>query len=170
MKITYITIIISLLLLGACKEKSKPEQKAEQESSAKSNSEFDNIKLTELDGTPIDLHQYKNKTIFINFWATWCGPCVQEMPSIQKAKTELKDEDVLFLFASNEETEVIETFKQKQSYDFHYVKVENLEQLKIMALPATYIFNAERKLVFSEMGYRKWDNKNNIDLILNAAK
>lgn len=164
-----ITVALFIILAG-CKEKEPPNNQDKPAVVKKAESEFDNIKLTELDGTPIDLHQYKNKTIFINFWATWCGPCVQEMPSIQKAKTELKDEDVLFLFASNEETEVIETFKQKQSYDFHYVKVENLEQLKIMALPTTYIFNAERKLVFSEMGYRKWDNKNNIDLILNAAK
>jgi hypothetical protein len=50
------------------------------------------------------------------------------------------------------------------------VRVENLEQLNIMALPTTYIFNPNKQLVFSEMGYRKWDSKKNIDLIINAGK
>jgi thiol-disulfide isomerase/thioredoxin len=164
-----ITIAFSLLLVS-CKEKESANNKNEPEVKTQVQSEFDKIKLTELDGSPIDLHQYKGKTIFINFWATWCGPCVQEMPSIQKAKSRLKDEDIVFLFASNEEVEAIEAFKKRQSYDFHYVRVENLEQLNIMALPTTYIFNPNKKLIFSEMGYRKWDSKNNIDLIINAAK
>lgn len=166
----YKIAVVSLLVLVGCKEKESANNKDKPEVKPKVESEFDKIKLTELDGKPIDLHQYEGKTLFINFWATWCGPCVQEMPSIQKAKSSLKDEDIVFLFASNEEVEAIEAFKKKQSYDFHYVRVENLEHLNIMALPTTYIFDSNKKLVFSEMGYRKWDSKNNIDLILNAAK
>ena len=170
MKIMHKLILIVLVLLVSCKEKESATNKNKSELKTKVESEFDKIKLTELDGKAIDLYQYEGKTIFINFWATWCGPCIQEMPSIQKAKSSLKDENIVFLFASNEEVEAIEAFKKKQSYDFHYVRVENLEQLNIMALPTTYIFNPNKKLVFSEMGYRKWDSKNNIDLILNAGK
>lgn len=162
--------VVFLLLLVSCKEKESSTNKTKPAVKAKVESEFDKIKLTELDGKPIDLYQYAGKTIFINFWATWCGPCIQEMPSIQKAKSSLKDQDVVFLFASNEEVEAIEAFSKKQSYDFHYVRVENLEQLNIMALPTTYIFNPNKQLVFSEMGYRKWDSKSNIDLIINAGK
>jgi thiol-disulfide isomerase/thioredoxin len=170
MKIMHKLILIVLVLLASCKEKESATNKNKPELKTKVESEFDKIKLTELDGKAIDLYQYEGKTIFINFWATWCGPCIQEMPSIQKAKSSLKDENIVFLFASNEEVEAIEAFKKKQSYDFHYVRVENLEQLNIMALPTTYIFNPNKKLVFSEMGYRKWDSKNNINLIINAGK
>lgn len=166
----YKIAVVFLLMLASCKEKESVNNQDKPEVKTKVESEFDKIKLTELDGKLIDLHQYEGKTIFINFWATWCGPCIQEMPSIQKAKNSVKDEDIIFLFASNEEVEAIEAFKQKKSYDFHYVRVENLEQLNIMALPTTYIFNPNRKLVFSEMGYRKWDSKSNIDLIINAGK
>jgi thiol-disulfide isomerase/thioredoxin len=162
--------IIILLAILSCNEKTKSGKTKESVVEKKEKSELDKIKLTELDGTPIDLNSYQGKTIFINFWATWCGPCVQELPSIQKAKNSVSNEDVVFLFASNEEPEIIESFKKKQSYDFHYVRVENLEHLNIMALPTTYIFNPKKKLVFSEMGYRKWDSKSNIDLIINAGK
>ena len=133
-------------------------------------SEFSKIKLTELDGTPIDLTQYKGKAIFINFWATWCRPCIQELPSIQKAMNIVQNENIVFFFASNEATEEIETFKQSNAYKFHYVKVENIEHLNITALPTTSIFNAAGELVFSEMGYKKWDEQTNIDLLTNLAQ
>lgn len=170
MKLICRTAVVILLLLTGCKEKESANNQDKPVVVTKAASEFDKIKLTELNGTAIDLNQYKGKTIFINFWATWCGPCVQEMPSIQKAKNSVKDEDIVFLFASNEDVEAIEAFSKKQSYDFHYVRVENLEQLNIMALPTTYIFNPNKQLVFSEMGYRKWDTKSNIELIINAGK
>jgi hypothetical protein len=50
------------------------------------------------------------------------------------------------------------------------VKAGNMEELNIMGLPTTLIFNPDGKLAFSEMGYRKWDEKTNIDLILKIAK
>lgn len=72
---------------------------------------------------------------------------------------------MIFLLASNEDPKQIEEFKKRHTYNFHYVHVENLEELKIQALPTTYIFNQEGKLKFSETGYRKWDDPDNIDLI-----
>lgn len=117
---------------------------------------------------PIDLEKYKGKTVFINFWATWCKPCREEMPSIQKAMQILKDEKVEFFFASDESKEQIEEFKEAHHYDFNYVRIDNLVDLNIMGLPTTFIFNRSGELVFSEMGYRKWGDKANIDLILNT--
>ncbi|MBK5279104.1 MAG: TlpA family protein disulfide reductase [Bacteroidia bacterium] len=123
------------------------------------------VKLKELDNQDIDLDQYKGKTIFINFWATWCKPCLQEMPSIERLQNQLKDDNIIFLFASNEELDQIEKFKKKQSYAFHYVHLENLEELNIQALPTTYIFNAEGELKFSEAGSRNWDSPSSLELI-----
>ena len=124
-----------------------------------------NVQLKELDDQPIDLTQYKGKTIFINFWATWCKPCIQEMPTIESAQDKLKDKKVIFLLASNEDLEQIERFIKNHTYKFHYVHLENMEALKIQALPTTFIFNTEGKLKFSEAGYRKWDDPENIELI-----
>jgi len=128
------------------------------------------IRLTGLNGQAVNMELYKGKTLFINFWATWCKPCLQEMPSIQRMMEKIKAEDIVFLFASDETSEQIEDFKKRNNYPFQYVQAENIEELKIMALPTTYIFHKSGKLVYNEMGYRQWDDQSNIDLILRITK
>ncbi len=127
---------------------------------------IDKIRLKDLDGTPINLEKYQGKTVFVNFWATWCKPCLKEMPSIEKAQHILQNENVVFLLASAETIEEIDAFRKLHSYPFNYVQIQNSEELGIEGLPTTFIFNKEGKLVFSESGYRKWDEKSNIDTIL----
>ena len=127
--------------------------------------DIEKVRLTELNGDPIDLTDYKGKTVFINFWATWCGPCIQEMPTIDKAQIALKDKGVVFLIASNEDPAEIKEFMEKRPFNFHYVRLTNMEALKIPALPTTYIFDNEGKLRFSETGTRDWNEPNNLNLI-----
>lgn len=128
-----------------------------------------NIKLTDLKGDSIDMVKYKGKVVFINFWATWCKPCIEEMPTIKNAIAILNNDRIEFLFASDETTEQIESFENKHNYNLNYVKAGNLEELGIMVLPTTFIFDREGKQVFSEMGYRKWDDKTNLDLLSKIA-
>jgi thiol-disulfide isomerase/thioredoxin len=158
--------LYSAILFSACNAGSNNNPATE----AASEITITHLKLSEADNTPVNWAQYKGKTVFINFWATWCKPCLREMPSIQKAMKILKNDNVIFLFASDEEADLIEEFKNKHDYQFNYVRVENLEELNIMALPATFIFNPEGELAFSDMGFRKWDDKKNIDLVLNITK
>lgn len=128
------------------------------------------IRLKDLNDQPVNLEKYKGKTVFISFWATWCRPCIEEMPSIANAQKILIEKGVIFLLASGESAEEINAFRNAHDYKFNYIRIENSEESGIQALPTTYIFNPEGKLVFSEMGSRKWDDKNNIDLIINIAK
>ncbi len=128
--------------------------------------DIEKVKLTELNGDQIDLAGFKGKTVFVNFWATWCGPCVKEMPTIDKAQEALKDKDVVFLFASNEDSEEIKEFAERRPFNFHYVRLENMEELKIPALPMTYIFDPNGNLKFSETGARDWSESTNLKLIL----
>jgi thiol-disulfide isomerase/thioredoxin len=131
--------------------------------------EIDMIRLTDLNGQSIHLKEYQGKTIFINFWATWCKPCIKEMPSIKEAQNILQNEKIIFLMASGESADQINEFSITHEYRFNYVIIENSEEMNVQALPTTFIFNKEGNLVFSETGYRKWDEKNNIDLILKIA-
>ena len=163
--------LLFLFTISACKNatETKETNKSTDKISQKGNA-IAQLHLTDLHDQPIDLEKYKGKTVFINFWATWCKPCREEMPSIQEAMKILKDKKIEFLFASDETTEQIEEFKVAHEYSFNYVKVGSLSELNIMGLPTTFIFNSNGELIFSEMGYRKWDDEANIDLILNNAK
>ncbi len=127
--------------------------------------DIDKIELAELNGDKIDMTDYRGKIVFVNFWATWCGPCIKEMPAIEEAQTALNDKEVVFLIASNEEVEEIEEFSKERSLKLHYVRVLNFEQMKIPALPTTYIFDREGKLKFSETGARQWNEPENLTLI-----
>jgi len=155
-----------LLGIIACKDvrKHKPDPGESVQTT------LDEVKLTNLNDHPVDMKQYKDKTVFINFWATWCKPCLEEMPSIKKAKEIMKNENIEFLFASNETIGEIQVFNKEHDYGFNYVKAGNMEELNIIGLPTTLIFNPYGKLVFSEMGYRKWDDKANIELIKSISK
>ena len=165
----YKTSLFLLIALYACGDAITPNDISKEET-APQISTIAQLVLTDLNDQPIDLEKYKGNTVFINFWATWCKPCREEMPSINEAMNILKDQRVEFFFASDESKEQIEDFKEAHDYNFNYVRVENLGNLGIMGLPTTFIFNDGGELVFSEMGYRKWDNKANIDLILNKRE
>lgn len=123
------------------------------------------FQLSTLTGESVDMNAYRGKTVFINVWATWCKPCIQEMPTIAKAMETLQGKDVVFLFASNEEVEEIEGFRDFKKFPFAYVQLKNLEALSIQALPATFIFSPQGELVFGEEGFRDWNTEESIKLI-----
>ena len=166
MNIIYKIAILLIIGVVSCKEKVKNQPDILNQA----DSETNKVKLTDLNNKPIDLGQYRGKTLFINFWATWCKPCLLEMPSIEKAQGILKNKNIVFLFASDESSEEIERFKAGHDYDFNYVRYENPEELNITGLPTTFIFSPQGKLVFSETGYQQWDNQNNINKILKIAE
>lgn len=152
-------LIFGLLILSGCARK-------ERNSSAGGNQiRLSKIKLKDMNDRVIDLSNHKGKVIFINFWATWCRPCIEEMPSIKNAKSTLKGKNIEFLVASNEDLDRIQNFATKTKLGLNFVQLENMEELNIQALPTTFIFNAKGELVFSEMGYRKWDEQKNIEVI-----
>ncbi|WP_164972643.1 TlpA family protein disulfide reductase [Lacibacter luteus] len=168
MKTIFTLSLLLLVVFTGCKEKTKNDQQEKTAPAVKTKSDLDKVKLTSLDGEPIDLNQYKGKTIFLNFWATWCKPCIQEMPSIANAMEKVNKDEVVFLFASTEDAAEIKAFQQQKPFKFHYVKVDNFESLDIMTIPTTFIFNTKGERVFNEMGYRKWDSKENINIITNS--
>ena len=162
-----------IFIIIACNDSEK--RKAEQKISSKrrqdySVTEIGKIKLLSLKDERIDLSNYKGRAIFINFWATWCKPCIEEMPTIRRTMDSLKNSKMVFFFATDESEEDIRRFEAGHSFQFDYVRAANTEELNIMGLPTTFIFDKNGKQVFSEMGYRKWDSRSNLDLLLKIIK
>ena len=131
-----------------------------------------NIKLTDLESNQIkasyvdlydnkvDLSAFKGKKVLINYWATWCGPCIQEMPSLLKAQEALKAENYVFLLVSDEAIKRISRFKDRKNYNFTYLKSTiSLASMRIFTLPTTVIFNEDGKKVKTMVGAIEWDSK-----------
>lgn len=165
MKIKYMFGFVLILGMVACNTGNKSKTVSYEKKT-----ELKKISLTDLNQQAINLDRYKGKTVFINFWATWCKPCLQEMPSIENAQNLLRNEEIVFLLASDESIEQINEFRIKHGYKFNYTRIENSEALDIQALPTTFIFSAQGMLVFSEPGDRKWDDTENINMILKVIK
>ncbi len=112
-----------------------------------------NLTFKALEGKVVNINQFRGKKILVNFWGTWCAPCVQEMPAFQKIYNhkEIKD-NCLFLMISDEDIEKIKAFKVKNSYDFVFVKSDQELKSKIGVFPTTFVLNEELQLIFKKVG------------------
>ena len=126
---------------------------------------LESFKLSNLNGETIDLSEFKGKRVFLNIWATWCGPCIQEMPSILALQEQLKGK-VEFLLASDENLDIINRFASRPpARGLTLVKLDNPENFGINAIPMTFIFDEEGKLIHSEMGARDWASEDSKNLV-----
>ncbi|MDX1629957.1 MAG: TlpA disulfide reductase family protein [Fulvivirga sp.] len=124
------------------------------------------IQLKSLSGTPIDLNKYKGKAIFVNLWATWCAPCIKEMPSLVQMEDQLRGEPVVFFYASNEPLSKIKQFAEKKPWDLNYTQLDMpLESLDVYGLPTTFIIDSKGQIVFKETGMRAWNSPETIEEI-----
>ena len=121
--------------------------------------------LNDMAGRAHTLSDYAGKVVMLNFWATYCGPCIKEMPSIQRLKDKMagKDFAILAVDMAEEPTDV-KAFLKK-----HRIKVdfpllldpdgEVVEQWMISAVPTTFILDPEGKIRYAFYGGLEWDNE-----------
>ena len=107
----------------------------------------------------------KGRVVFINFWATWCAPCIAEMASIQSLYDEYGDE-VVFLMVSNEHFDRTTAFKNEKGYDFKVYRPETIpDNIYGRSIPRTVIINVEGHIVVEKAGAVDW-NSNKIRVLL----
>ena len=115
--------------------------------------------LYTLKGEPVKLGDYRGKVVFVNFWATWCGPCVMEMPSIQRLQEKMKDTPVVFLLISDENTGTIDKFLKKKAWALQSLRRDGPEPavFRSQGIPATFIVNPSGMVVYRHVGSARWD-------------
>jgi len=116
--------------------------------------------LETTEGKTIDFNEYKGKVILVNYWATWCPPCVAEMPSIQKLYNDYGDK-IVFLIIASDTPEKVKPYLLKNKYSFpvYYEKSNALAEFQTSSIPTTYIISKEGEIVVSETGAKNWNSK-----------
>lgn len=115
-------------------------------------------KLIDEHNKPYNLSDAKNKVVLINFWATWCPPCIAEMPSLQGLYEQYQDE-VVFLFVTNEDLVKVHKFMAANSFSFKaYTPLNRIpKELMTKSIPRTFILNKNYEIVVDEKGALDWN-------------
>ncbi len=166
MRIKLFVLGLVLIAFSGCNTKTKEDSKKPDADSK--DSVIESL-FQDLDGKAIDLSDYKGKKIVLNYWATWCVPCIKEMPSLLKAQEILVKENYVFLLASDESVTKIQDFISKKEFDLNFIKFNgSLTQEKIFALPTTFIYNTKGEKVDEVVGAVEWDSREMIEKLRNV--
>ena len=121
-----------------------------------------------LDGEDVPLidSDLESEVLFLNLWATWCLPCLEEMPAMASLYQEFSDQGLAMVAVSNEEPEVVRQFLEEHPYPFTILldPEDTLTlRLEVMALPTTYIVDRQGRIALQQLGSYDWDSPGMID-------
>lgn len=116
--------------------------------------------LESLEGESLNLNQSKGKVVIINVWATWCPPCLAELPSLERLYKRYGDR-VDFYFVSQESVEVLSKFLVKKGYQLPVYRSREAmpESIETRSLPTTYIISQEGEIAMAETGAARWGSE-----------
>ena len=112
--------------------------------------------LTRLDGSPLKLDEQRGKVIVMNFWATWCGPCLTEMPLFEKAIAKYKgDKDVFFLaITTDEDRDLVAPFLKQYKFNLPVAYADYLnDHFAVSSIPTTIILDRKGEVSFRQAGF-----------------
>jgi thiol-disulfide isomerase/thioredoxin len=124
--------------------------------------------LTTIAGETISMDSLKGKVVFLNLWATWCGPCRAEMPAIQQLYQSLPNKKMAFVMLSIDkkgEEAKINKYLENQGFTFPVYRPtfrgENSipEMLKVPSIPTTFVIDKEGNVVYKNVGTANYHTK-----------
>jgi thiol-disulfide isomerase/thioredoxin len=168
--IIFIAVLVLLYFTGMLSRISTLSQTAivksgfvDADPESSNNEHFDyNFSIKDLEGNKMSFEQFKGKVIFLNMWATWCGPCKAEMPSIQNLHNQVDHTNIEFVMLSidrDKDLQKARNYIANQSYTFPvYMPSGYLtEQLNVPSIPTTFVISKSGKIVMKEVGMKNYD-------------
>ncbi|MDH4129064.1 MAG: TlpA family protein disulfide reductase [Spirochaetota bacterium] len=120
--------------------------------------------VTDFNGKKHSLKDYRGKIIFLNFWATWCGPCVWEMPSIEKLNKKMAQSNFVILAISHENKETVKKFITSKDYNFNILIGSASNKYGVRGIPTTFIIDKNGYVLGRAVGSRDWSTNSIINL------
>jgi thiol-disulfide isomerase/thioredoxin len=114
----------------------------------------------DVEGNSVNLDEFRDEVLMLNFWATWCGPCLVEMPSMASLYEGLGDKGLRVVAVSDEDAATVRYFVDQNPYPFTFLidrEGKLSERLRVWALPLTIILDRSRKLTYFHQGAQNWD-------------
>jgi len=136
----------------------------------KGNTKAPNFCLEGLKGKKWELKNFKGKVVFLNFWATWCGPCKEEMPSMEALYQQFKEKDFVFLTISvdYEGRRPVKEFIEKHRYTFPVLldpRCEILDLYKAKGIPTTIVIDKNGRMIGKAVGPKNWTSPEVLSLL-----
>ncbi len=170
-----IVLVLSILAyfgIQKAKEKANFSENADQEITLIDRLEKDGATMfsaKRLDGSLFSLDSVKGKVVILNFWASWCDPCVREFPSMLKLVEHFKGEIVLVAVSNDNSKQDVDNFVKAMGGAKPHVEIVWDEDYKIAGmfgtskLPESFLFNKELRLVRKIVGIDDWYTKDAIE-------
>jgi thiol-disulfide isomerase/thioredoxin len=156
----YVAIALALFWLF-CLKVFLPARPNDLENTGLSEPADYNWTLTDLDGQPVPFAKFKGKTVFLNIWATWCGPCVGEMPSIAKLARDprLQNKNIEFLCVSTDASALaVRQFLSDRNWTMTILRADRIPAVfSTEGIPATFLIGADGRIAGSRVGAADWN-------------
>jgi thiol-disulfide isomerase/thioredoxin len=133
------------------------------------------ISFRDSEDRTVDLAAFRGKTVVLNFWATWCAPCVKEMPSLDRAQAALGSQFkvlALSLDAASSRPKVAPFYRDRKldNLEIHFdIGRQAFQALNIVVLPTTVVIDGSGREVGRLQGEADWDSKEALALIRSVA-
>ena len=125
----------------------------------------------DLEGNEFSLRNFENKVLFINYWATWCNPCLAEMPSMAELYNQYKENNnIVFLYLSKEDADTIIDYIPKDDSLGQlpiYKVVTDDDLFSTRGIPTTFIVNRNGEIVIKDVGSAVWNDLSVVDYLDN---
>ncbi len=119
-----------------------------------------NWPLHTADGSEMLFSELEGEVIFLNFWATWCPPCIAEMPSIQNLYNEY-GKQVQFVLVTREDVATVQDFLDRNEYNLpvYFQEYREPELFVSSSIPTTFILSRDGRVVVNKKGAARWDSR-----------
>ena len=117
-------------------------------------------RLLTLDGEETDLQQIEGKVVFLNFWATWCKPCLVEMPSMEDLYNKFSGQGLAMVAVTEEDPAIVRSYLERNAYSFSILldpQGELAYRFDVRGLPTTVVFDSQREVIFRHVGAYSWN-------------